>query len=83
MLDLRVSEKLSKGVPSILHGWPSYKPGLFFSLILRVSIFAKMLQISPQGNVYYCAPGLIFIVCLLFFFSRFIINSYQVVDSLV
>lgn len=50
-LDPGPAEKLPRGVPSTLLGWPSYKPRLLFSFVLSESIFAKVLQIAPQGNV--------------------------------
>lgn len=49
--DPQAREKLPRGVPRTLHGWPSSKPGSCFTLTLCDSIFAKVLQISPLGNV--------------------------------
>lgn len=44
--------KKSLGVyQSTRSSWPSHKPRFFSSFLLRESVFAKELQILPQGNV--------------------------------
>ena len=74
-LDPRAREILPKGVPSALHGWPSSKPGLFFTLIFRSQYLQKCCKYHLKEMLIMCSCGLVFIVCLLFFYSRFIIRN--------